>query len=1176
MSIKVNVNSSPGSARVSTNTAPHTVSVENRGPQGPTGATGATGPTGPAGAAGSGSGITGAVDRVKDFTSTSSTGDLTLDYNAPTGFQNFSDAFGVGDYFQYDLTNDDETEWEVGSGTLTSRNTLVAYVNAFDDVGWDDTTGFSSVTGGQSDPWLGTEAFNLVENGNNSHHQLGWSGGGRPLPAITSGETWTLSIYVKPGLRTNFVVDPTASNFIDEAKAEFSLVGAGSVTSTAGGGTGVFVGAAITLDSSGFYRCSVSFQLLDTLLSPYFFCLAASGGSTTYLGTSGGTAVTVAGIQLEKGSLTDLARVPELLNRVRVWESSNSGSLVNFSATSKTVIQTAVGKQINAVNAKLFGAVGDNSTDDTAAIQAAIDYAANNGIQGVYLPAGTYKTTSPIYLDHPNNRLDPNNPSEYSFSLALVGDEAQGNDDSYGTTIKPATADYIVVFIGPGQGMYVSGISVVGPSGTYRKQLDTAGIAFGTAGGSSGASRTLIERCLAENIYAGFQTGANGKGSLGDGNTWSRCFAKSCYYGWNIPKSQNYINALNDCFANNCTISVSSAIGKHVVVRGGNFSATSAKSATFTLSAVSALTDIGAGSNSFSHEYTLQATVTSPDSDIAAGNYDIFCMNSVGHGMVPLTFVSWDAGTSKVTLKLNQWWVYQQFGKTGGFYDVIASSDLEAELQAVTTLYAADQVTIFDGGQLHVDGAHIENPSVATRLINLSGTTTVIDSSFRNLIFNYSTNVPSASTPVKYCQLSHPFIRCDNSSSTIWENWHQVNSGTDAVIVLFTNSQSGTRIFGREVNIRLQFYIEGNPASGGRLQWVERRLGAGRWQTAGPIGWIGSTAPSNSTNDDGAPYQGWFQDPNITPAKTPTQIRNRLTSPGTSSGPFSGKTFYKVVDSNPVPANSITFVRSRHEGWSYGANLSVNWSIKGQSTILYVDDFTNLFNGLNVSVNTGSNVKGTIVGLYPTFGYVQIRKWTTNDAAVMDGTKTTTYTGATLTGETFNAEILSAPITAQLTADYSLTDSASAQKVLNASTNGAVTLAVGTYHLNGQYLITNGSTSAAITSHTWATQFGGTATMGIGYTASGYTAAGNALTAVQSIYSTSSAATVFTGASTSTVENVMVRLDGVIRINTEGTVIPQIKLSSTTGGAGTVLANSYIRFTPVSLVSSGAYQGSWS
>ena len=47
------------------------------------------------------------------------------------------------------------------------------------------------------------------------------------------------------------------------------------------------------------------------------------------------------------------------------------------------------------LNAKHFGAVGDGSNDDTAALQAVIDYGFEND-KSVYIPAGTYKTTQSL------------------------------------------------------------------------------------------------------------------------------------------------------------------------------------------------------------------------------------------------------------------------------------------------------------------------------------------------------------------------------------------------------------------------------------------------------------------------------------------------------------------------------------------------------------------------------------------------------------------------------------------------------------------------------------------------------------------------------------------------------------------------------------------------------------
>jgi hypothetical protein len=59
----------------------------------------------------------------------------------------------------------------------------------------------------------------------------------------------------------------------------------------------------------------------------------------------------------------------------------------------------------NWVNIKdpTFGAMGNGSHDDTAAIQAAVDYAFAHNRNAVYCPAGTYKISNTIFLDPPNN-----------------------------------------------------------------------------------------------------------------------------------------------------------------------------------------------------------------------------------------------------------------------------------------------------------------------------------------------------------------------------------------------------------------------------------------------------------------------------------------------------------------------------------------------------------------------------------------------------------------------------------------------------------------------------------------------------------------------------------------------------------------------------------------------------
>lgn len=69
-------------------------------------------------------------DRVKDTTTTTGTGSITLSGTAPTGYQTFGNAFSVGTLFLYTIVGG--TEWETGTGYLSGTTTLVRDANVFD------------------------------------------------------------------------------------------------------------------------------------------------------------------------------------------------------------------------------------------------------------------------------------------------------------------------------------------------------------------------------------------------------------------------------------------------------------------------------------------------------------------------------------------------------------------------------------------------------------------------------------------------------------------------------------------------------------------------------------------------------------------------------------------------------------------------------------------------------------------------------------------------------------------------------------------------------------------------------------------------------------------------------------------------------------------------------------
>lgn len=65
----------------------------------------------------------GYADRVKDTTTTTGTGSVTLSGSAPTGYRTFASVFAVNDPIDYTIALG--AEWEVGTGYLSAGTTLV-------------------------------------------------------------------------------------------------------------------------------------------------------------------------------------------------------------------------------------------------------------------------------------------------------------------------------------------------------------------------------------------------------------------------------------------------------------------------------------------------------------------------------------------------------------------------------------------------------------------------------------------------------------------------------------------------------------------------------------------------------------------------------------------------------------------------------------------------------------------------------------------------------------------------------------------------------------------------------------------------------------------------------------------------------------------------------------------
>lgn len=118
--------------------------------------------------------------------------------------------------------------------------------------------------------------------------------------------------------------------------------------------------------------------------------------STTFTFTSGLTAGDV--VQAFSNESVNANAVMLLRADLASTASGKGSEMVAFKQSGTGAIDTTVDAVLNeTVSVKRFGAVGDGMTDDTAAIQAAIDYAAAFGGE-VFLPAALYRTTTTIVL----------------------------------------------------------------------------------------------------------------------------------------------------------------------------------------------------------------------------------------------------------------------------------------------------------------------------------------------------------------------------------------------------------------------------------------------------------------------------------------------------------------------------------------------------------------------------------------------------------------------------------------------------------------------------------------------------------------------------------------------------------------------------------------------------------
>ena len=154
------------------------------------------------------------------------------------------------------------------------------------------------------------------------------------------------------------------------------------------------------------------------------------------------------------GSVLAQTNVPIFTPTGYGWTPSNSTTYTpTFSAGASYTPAVTV------LNVKNYGAIGDGATDDTAAIQSAIDATTNSAVAGdVFLPAGQYKLTAPLRL-WPNDfysSLRPQrgpvrlvgNGSASTFLLSYVTNGAAIDARTTNTAVVAASLERLAL-VGP-------------------------------------------------------------------------------------------------------------------------------------------------------------------------------------------------------------------------------------------------------------------------------------------------------------------------------------------------------------------------------------------------------------------------------------------------------------------------------------------------------------------------------------------------------------------------------------------------------------------------------------------------------------------------------------------------------------------------------------------------------
>lgn len=698
--------------------------------------------------------------------------------------------------------------------------------------------------------------------------------------------------------------------------------------------------------------------------------------------------------------------------------------------------------QISAIKTRAGGVAADNVTS----IQAAIDYAYANKVGTVIVPSGLYNINSTIYVDPPGN-LRSGSTANAGWSMAFVGeDEVLGDSATSGSTFRACVDgftpknDFVLLQIGPGNGCLVRNINITCNRSYPWKASDmsTNGIAIAVSGsGGGGASFTVIEKCNVGGFYCGYYLG-NNDGALADSNTLIKCNAGACIQGVVIGSSQAYLTHLYDCRIS-ASYGTYTSVFPTFKVFGGSFMKTGAYLAggwRFPIASTSTLTSYT--DNSFRGlarvNYTFTSTLTTNVSpygydwaDRLDFIYTKWALKLPNYGFVPVKLTAWNSTTKVGTFSLDAPWLYWFFNKFSDGGGPSTYCSFVDELQAATAIYASDHCVLHQGGG-HIYGTHIETGCSIT-VMSAMGTADY-RSFMRGVYFNGDqTQAGTANfyTPAdrEYAlyavQSAWPMFEMTGGAGIVLDGveFAQTQAYMKSPVVVDVISHQLADSF----QIRNANYYSGvlirtdySYSLGLNVVAAQPKTSTGHFDR--PYNWPRWVMDNNSSAgwyERSAPgmvdFAGNRPDPSAMPKLLPSHVDTDMqgTIVNYTSVPIvHGGTIYQVSD--PQNSNTYRYMAAAQRGtygWTYGKDITGNWSYSGGSSVLNITTDAALalmFPGLTITLNNGVfDFDGIVVGVQRQVGYVYVFcPGYTN--AQLPGTKGATYTGSTIKQKPYNVK----------------------------------------------------------------------------------------------------------------------------------------------------------------------------